>query len=58
MFYLDRFGGAGQERAIDNCDQAVVLDSSYTRACLNKGIALVELGSVEEAGDWFRNRIA
>jgi tetratricopeptide (TPR) repeat protein len=40
--------------AIGYYDKAIRLNPKYTRARLNKGIALVELGQVEEAREWFR----
>jgi len=42
------------ERAIENYDKAITLHPKYTRAYLNKGIALVQMGRTEEAGEWFR----
>lgn len=41
-------------RAIENYDKAIMLHSKYTKAYLNKGIALVELGKIEEAREWFK----
>ena len=35
-------------------DKAMQLNPEYSKARLNKGIALVELGRVEEAREWFR----
>lgn len=42
------------ERAIENYDKAITLHPKYTRAYLNKGIALVQMGRTEEAREWFR----
>lgn len=42
------------ERAIEGYDRAIRLNPAYTRARLNKGIALVELGRVGEAREYFR----
>jgi len=42
------------ERAIESYDKAIRLNPKYTKARLNKGIALVELGRVDEARKWFR----
>ncbi len=42
------------ERAIENYDKAITLHPKYTRAYLNKGIALVQMGKTEEAREWFR----
>lgn len=42
------------EDAIGCYDKAIHLNPKYTRARLNKGIALVERGRVEEAREWFR----
>ena len=38
--------------AIESYDKAIRLNPEYTKARLNKGIALVELGRVEEARQW------
>jgi len=43
--------------AIENYDKAIVLNPKYTKARLNKGIALAELGRVEEASELFREAI-
>ena len=45
------------ERAIENYDKAIILHPKYIRAHLSKGIALVELGRIEEAREWFRARL-
>ena len=42
------------ERAIESYDRAIRLNPKYTKARLNKGIALVELGRIAEAREWFR----
>ena len=42
------------ERAIESYDKAISLNPEYTKARLNKGIALVELGRVAEAMELFR----
>ena len=42
------------ESAIENYDKAIRLNPKYTKAYLNKGIALVALGRTEEAMEWFR----
>jgi tetratricopeptide (TPR) repeat protein len=44
------------ERAIESYDKAIRLNPKYTKARLNKGIALVELGRVAEAREWFREK--
>jgi len=49
----DFFASGKWELAIENYDKAIILHPKYTKAYLNKGIALVELGRVEEAGEWF-----
>lgn len=41
--------------AIENYDKALRLNPKYTKARLNKGIALVELGRLAEAREWFRD---
>ena len=53
----DFFMSGEWERAIENYDKAITLYPKYIRAHLNKGIALVELGRVEEAMEWFRDRV-
>ena len=50
----DLFASGKLERAIESYDRALMLHPGCSRAYLNKGIALVELGRVEEAGEWFR----
>jgi tetratricopeptide (TPR) repeat protein len=45
------------ECAIGNYDKAIMLHPKYIRAHINKGIALVELGRVEEAREWFSDRV-
>ena len=40
------------ESAIESYDKAIRLNPKYTKARLNKGIALVELGRIEEARGW------
>jgi len=50
----DLFEQGKWEVAIENYDKAIMLNPEYTKACLNKGIALAELGRVEEAREWFR----
>lgn len=42
--------------AIDNYDKALMLYPEHSRARLNKGLALVELGRLGEAAEWFRSR--
>ncbi len=42
------------EGAVENYDKALRLNPRYIKARLNKGIALVELGRVEQARDLFR----
>jgi tetratricopeptide (TPR) repeat protein len=44
------------ELAIESYDKAIRLNPEYTKARLNKGIALVESGRVAEAREWFRER--
>ncbi len=53
----DFFVSGKWERAIENYDKAIMLHPKYIRAHINKGIALVELGRVEEAREWFRDRV-
>lgn len=53
----DFFVSGKSERAIENYDKAIMLHPKYIRAHINKGIALVELGRVEEAREWFRDRV-
>ena len=53
----DFFVSGKWERAIENYDKAIMLHPKYIRAHINKGIALVELGRVEEAKEWFRDRV-
>ena len=48
------FASGKWERAIENYDKAITLHPKYTRAYLNKGIALVQMGRTEEAREWFR----
>jgi tetratricopeptide (TPR) repeat protein len=50
----DLFASGKLERSIGSYDRALILHPGYNRAHLNKGIALVELGRVEEAKEWFR----
>ncbi len=50
----DFFTQGKWESAIENYDKALMLHPKYTKACLNKGIALVELGRIEEAREWLR----
>jgi len=50
----DFFGLGNWESAIENYEKAIRLNPKYTKAYLNKGIALVELGKIEEAMEWFR----
>jgi tetratricopeptide (TPR) repeat protein len=52
----DFFVSGKWECAIENYDKAIMLHPKYIRAQLNRGIALVELGRVEEAREWFRDR--
>jgi tetratricopeptide (TPR) repeat protein len=52
----DFFVSGKWECAIENYDKAIMLHPKYIRAHLNRGIALVELGRVEEAREWFRDR--
>ena len=42
------------EDAIEGYDKALRLNPEYNKARLNKGIALVELGRVDEAREWLR----
>lgn len=44
------------ERAIDDYDKALALNPGYSRAYLNKGIALVEMGHLDEAAEWFKSQ--
>jgi tetratricopeptide (TPR) repeat protein len=53
----DFFMSGNLECAIENYDKAIILHPKYIRVYLNKGIALVELGRVEEAREWFRDRV-
>jgi len=53
----DFFVSGQWECAIENYDKAIMLHPKYIRAYLNKGIALVELGRIEEAREWFRDRV-
>lgn len=48
------FASGKWERAIENYDKSITLHPKYTRAYLNKGIALVQMGRAEEAEEWFR----
>ncbi|MBE0415999.1 MAG: tetratricopeptide repeat protein, partial [Dehalococcoidia bacterium] len=50
----DFFERGEWESAIENYDKSIRLHPKYTKARLNKGIALVEMGRVEEAREWFR----
>lgn len=50
----DFFEQGKWESAIEDYDKAIILNPKYTKAYLNKGIALVELGRLDEAGEWFR----
>lgn len=50
----DLFEQGKWESAIENYDKAIRLNPKYTKAYLNKGIALVTLGRTEEARQWFR----
>ncbi len=43
-------------KAIEGYDKAIGLNPEYNKARLNKGIALAELGRVEEAKDWFKEK--
>ncbi len=52
----DFFVSGKWECAIENYDKAIMLHPKYIRAQLNRGIALVELGRVGEAREWFRYR--
>jgi len=49
----DLFASGKLERSIESYDKALMLHPGCSRAHLNKGIALVELGRVEEATEWF-----
>ena len=49
----DLFASGKLERSIESYDRALMLHPGCSRAHLNKGIALVELGMVEEATEWF-----
>jgi len=49
----DLFASGKLERSIESYDRALKLHPGYNRAHLNKGIALVELGRVDEAKEWF-----
>jgi tetratricopeptide (TPR) repeat protein len=53
----DFFMSGEWECAIVNYDKAIMLHPKYIRAHINKGIALVELGRVEEARELFRDRV-
>jgi len=44
------------EKAIENYDKSLRLNPEYSRAYLNKGIALVELGRLDKAAEWLRSR--
>jgi tetratricopeptide (TPR) repeat protein len=44
------------EKAIEDYDKSLMLNPKYSRAYLNKGIALVELGRPSEAAGWFRSQ--
>jgi len=50
----DFFEQGKWEGAIENYDKAIGFNPKYTKARLNKGIALVALGRTEEAREWFR----
>ena len=46
---------SGKKRpAIESYEKAIALNPEYTKALLNKGIALTELGRDDEATRWFR----
>ena len=51
----DLFASGKRSRAIECYDKAIVLNPKYSKPYLNKGMALVELGRDEEAGELFRN---
>jgi len=42
--------------AIEGYDKAIRLNPEYNKARLNKGIALVELGRLEEAREWLKEK--
>lgn len=50
----DLFASGKKTRAIECYDKAIVLNPKYKKPYLNKGMALVELGHDEEAGELFR----
>lgn len=45
------------EKAIENYDKTTLLNPKYAKAHLNKGMALAELGRIEEAGECFRQAL-
>jgi tetratricopeptide (TPR) repeat protein len=51
----DLFTSGKKSRAIECYDKAILLNPKYKKPYLNKGMALVELGRDEEAGELFRN---
>lgn len=53
----DLFASGKLERSIESYDRALMLHPGYSRAHLNKGIALVELGRVDEAEESFQSGI-
>ena len=48
------FVAGKMNRAIENFEVAIKLNPKYSKPWLNKGMALVELGRVREAEEWFR----
>jgi len=44
------------EGAMVNYDKSLLLNPKYSRAYLNKGIALVEMGHLDEAVEWFKSQ--
>jgi len=60
----DVYHSAGNELAVDGewqkaielYEKALVLNPGYVRAYLNRGIALVESGRLEDADAWFRSQ--
>lgn len=50
----DLFAAGKRSRAIECYDKAIFLNPQYKKPYLNKGMALVELGRDDEAGELFR----
>lgn len=51
----EMFAAGKRSRAIECYDKAIILNPTYRKPYLNKGMALVELGRDEEAKELFRN---